>query len=161
MPKTWRTTSTNLSRIFWWSSRYKSFSSARSGAHQPTGACDLAILPPAVDYSRAGIPCCCSVKWKGAAREGIIRKASRQSKVEMQTSVLLRPREPFSFTRTLRFILSPPALLNGRQFAPLLDYFEDGEYRRLADIQGQPVLYGVSERQTFPATLRGRILARP
>ncbi len=79
----------------------------------------------------------------------------------MQTSVLLRPREPFSFTRTLRFILSPPALLNGRQFAPLLDYFEDGEYRRLADIQGQPVLYGVSERQTFPATLRVRILAGP
>src|SRR5207302_10206978 len=79
----------------------------------------------------------------------------------MQTSVLLRPREPFSFTRTLRFILSPPALLNGRQFAPLLDYFEDGEYRRVADIEGQPVLYGVSERQPPPATLRVRILAGP
>ena len=79
----------------------------------------------------------------------------------MQTSVLLRPREPFSFARTLRFILSPPALLNGRHFAPLLDYFEDGEYRRLADIEGQPVLYGVSEHQTFPATLRVRILAGP
>src|SRR5439155_2923617 len=79
----------------------------------------------------------------------------------MQTSVLLRPREPFSFTRTLRFILSPPAHLHGRQFAPLLDYFEDGEYRRVADIEGQPVLYGVSERQPPPATLRVRILAGP
>ena len=75
--------------------------------------------------------------------------------------MFLRPREPFSFTRTLRFILSPPALLNGRQFAPLLDYFEDGEYRRVADIDGQPVLYGVSERQTSPVTLRVRILAGP
>src|SRR5207244_8867779 len=50
---------------------------------------------------------------------------------------------------------------NGRQFAPLLDYFEDGEYRRVADIEGQPVLYGVSEHQTSPVTLRVRILAGP
>src|SRR5205807_8708129 len=62
---------------------------------------------------------------------------------------------------TLRFILSPPALLNGRQFAPLLDYFEDGEYRRVAHIDGQPLLYGVSEHQPSPATLRVRILAGP
>jgi len=41
--------------------------------------------------------------------------------------MLIRPRAPFNFAQTLRFILSPPALLNGRQFAPLLDYFVDGE----------------------------------
>jgi len=51
---------------------------------------------------------------------------------------------PFDFARTLRFILSPPALLNGRVFDPLLDHFEAGEYRRVADVNGQPVLYGVA-----------------
>lgn len=51
--------------------------------------------------------------------------------------------EPFDFERTLRFILSPPALLNGRVFDPLLDHFEAGEYRRAAEVNGQPVLYGV------------------
>jgi len=40
------------------------------------------------------------------------------------------PRTPFNFAQTLRFILAPPPLLNGRTFAPLLDYFVDGEYRR-------------------------------
>lgn len=54
-------------------------------------------------------------------------------------------REPFDFQRTLRFVLSPPALLNGRLFEPLLDHFENGEYRRAADINGQPVLYAVRE----------------
>jgi DNA-3-methyladenine glycosylase II len=74
--------------------------------------------------------------------------------------MLLSPQPPFDFTRTLRFILSPPALLNGRQFEPLLDYFADGEYRRVADIAGQPVLFGVSEvRARKPAGLRARILA--
>ena len=53
--------------------------------------------------------------------------------------------EPFHLGRTLRFILSPPALLNGRRFEPLLDHFEEGEYRRAVDINGQPVLYGVKE----------------
>lgn len=76
--------------------------------------------------------------------------------------MLLQPREPFDFPRTLRFLLSPPALQNGRQFAPLLDYFEDGEYRRVADIAGQPVLYGVSEvKAKKPTALRVRILAGP
>jgi DNA-3-methyladenine glycosylase II len=76
--------------------------------------------------------------------------------------MLLIPRQPFDFARTLRFVLSPPALLNGRQFAPLLDYFEDGEYRRVADIGGQPVLYGVSEvNARKPAGLRVRILSGP
>lgn len=79
----------------------------------------------------------------------------------MQASVFLKPREPFSFTKTLRFILSPPALLNGRRFAPLLDYFEDGEYRRVAEVGGQPILYGVCEHQTSPVTLRARILSGP
>ena len=76
--------------------------------------------------------------------------------------MLLSPQQPFDFTRTLRFVLSPPALLNGRQFEPLLDYFENGEYRRVADIAGQPVLYGVSEvKARKPAGLRVRILTGP
>jgi DNA-3-methyladenine glycosylase II len=76
--------------------------------------------------------------------------------------MLLSPQQPFDFTRTLRFMLSPPALLNGRQFEPLLDHFANGEYRRVADIGGQPVLYGVSEVKTRkPAGLRVRILAGP
>jgi DNA-3-methyladenine glycosylase II len=54
-------------------------------------------------------------------------------------------REPFDFQRTLRFVLSPPALLNGRLFEPLLDLFENGEYRRAAELNGQPVLYAVRE----------------
>jgi len=76
--------------------------------------------------------------------------------------MLLRPCKPFSFTRTLRFILSPPTLLNGRKFAPLLDYFEENEYRRVAEIGGELVLYGVSEeRQGSKTLLRGRIVAGP
>jgi DNA-3-methyladenine glycosylase II len=72
----------------------------------------------------------------------------------------VRPREPFNFARTLRFILSPPELLNGRRFPPLLDYFEDGEYRRVADIGGQLALYGVREEiEHGKPTLRIRILA--
>ena len=84
--------------------------------------------------------------------------------------MLLKPRQPFNFSQTLRFILSPPALLAGRKFAPLLDYFEHGEYRRVAEVNGQPVLYGVTEdeasveriagRQTGGA-LRVRVLAGP
>jgi DNA-3-methyladenine glycosylase II len=74
--------------------------------------------------------------------------------------MLLKPREPFSFTRTLRFILSPPPLLNGRKFTPLLDYLEDDEYRRVAEIGGDPVLYGVTaERLRSTESLRVRILA--
>ena len=76
--------------------------------------------------------------------------------------MLLRPREPFNFASTLRFILSPPALLNGRQFAPLLDYFVDGEYRRVLEFGEQLVLYGVrEERHGASAALRMRILAGP
>jgi DNA-3-methyladenine glycosylase II len=54
--------------------------------------------------------------------------------------------KPFDFERTLRFILSPPTLLSGRVFDPLLDHFESGEYRRVADVKGQPILYGVTAR---------------
>jgi len=76
--------------------------------------------------------------------------------------MLLRPRPPFDFAQTLRFILSPPALLNGRTFAPLLDYFVDGEYRRVLEVHGQPVLYGVKEeRRDGNARLRLRVLAGP
>lgn len=72
----------------------------------------------------------------------------------------LKPREPFNFARTLRFILSPPALLNGRPFPPLLDYFEEGEYRRVIQTGEGPVLYAVSEsRQGLQTRLRIRILA--
>ncbi len=74
--------------------------------------------------------------------------------------MLVRPREPFNFARTLRFILSPPELLNGRRFPPLLDYFEEGEYRRVAEIGGQSALYGVREEiQGGKPTLHIRILA--
>jgi len=78
------------------------------------------------------------------------------------TAVLLQPCPPFDFAHTLRFILSPPALLNGRVFAPLVDHIQDGEYRRVARINGQPVLYGVSEdRRQSRKMLRVRILAGP
>ena len=70
--------------------------------------------------------------------------------------------EPFDFARTLRFILSPPPLLNGRRFAPLLDYFVEGEYHRVVEVGGQPVLFGVSEgRRGSTRGLRVRILAGP
>jgi len=76
--------------------------------------------------------------------------------------VLIQPRQPFDFLRTLKFILSPPALLNGRAFAPLMDHFQYGEYRRAIRIDGQPVLYGVSINQdsSLPA-LKVRVLAGP
>lgn len=76
--------------------------------------------------------------------------------------VLLQPRQPFDFHRTLKFILSPPALLNGRVFSPLMDHFRDGEYRRVIRIDGRPVLYGVSEdgNSGTPA-LKVRVLKGP
>ena len=74
--------------------------------------------------------------------------------------MLIEPREPFSFQHTLRFILSPPALLNGRQFSPLLDHFENAEYRRVIDAAGQLVLYGVQEEKHGTSSgLRVRLLA--
>ncbi len=74
--------------------------------------------------------------------------------------MVLIPREPFDFRRTLRFILSPPALLNRRRFAPLLDYFEEGEYRRVAEVDGQPVLLGVAElREGSKRGFRVRVLS--
>ncbi|HEX5483857.1 MAG TPA: hypothetical protein VFZ08_14640 [Terriglobia bacterium] len=77
-------------------------------------------------------------------------------------SMILKPREPFNFHRTLRFILSPPSLLNGRSFAPLLDYFVAGEFRRVIEVEGEPVLYGVSERDARSGGgLRVRILQGP
>ncbi|HLI29938.1 MAG TPA: DNA-3-methyladenine glycosylase [Terriglobia bacterium] len=74
--------------------------------------------------------------------------------------MILHPAEPFDFRRTLRFILSPPVLANGRRFEPLLDHFEEGEYRRAAEIEGKLVIYGVSENlsDSSPA-LRVRILS--
>ena len=76
--------------------------------------------------------------------------------------MIIHPRLPFNFAQTLRFILSPPALLNGREFAPLLDYFVDGEYRRVLELGEQLILYGVRE-DASPAkpALRIRILAGP
>jgi DNA-3-methyladenine glycosylase II len=74
----------------------------------------------------------------------------------------IQPKSPFDFQRTLKFILSPPALLNGRTFEPLLDHFEDGEYRRTVRINGHPVLYGVSEDGGSGAPgLRVRIVQGP
>lgn len=75
------------------------------------------------------------------------------------SSVLIQPLQPFDFLRTLKFILGPPAGLNGRVFEPLMDHFEDGEYRRAVRIDGRPVLYGVSEERNSSAPeLRVRVL---
>jgi DNA-3-methyladenine glycosylase II len=76
--------------------------------------------------------------------------------------MLIHPHAPFNFAQTLRFILAPPPLLNGRTFAPLLDYFVDGEYRRVLELGERLVLYGVREEGSAgkPA-LRIRILAGP
>lgn len=76
--------------------------------------------------------------------------------------MLIHPRAPFDFEQTLRFVLSPPALLNGRTFAPLLDYYVDGEYRRVLELGEHLVLYGVRNAETSdkPA-LRVRILSGP
>jgi len=77
-------------------------------------------------------------------------------------SMIIHPRAPFNFNQTLRFILSPPALLNGRQFAPLLDYFVEGEYRRVLELGDQLILYGVREEgRTANPALRVRVLAGP
>jgi DNA-3-methyladenine glycosylase II len=76
--------------------------------------------------------------------------------------MLIHPRAPFNFAQTLRFILAPPALLNGRQFEPLLDYFVQGEYRRVLELGEQLILYGVREDgQPANPALRVRILAGP
>jgi DNA-3-methyladenine glycosylase II len=76
--------------------------------------------------------------------------------------ITLAVREPFDLAKTLRFILSPPELRNGRVHEPLLDHFEQGEYRRVADIDARPVLYGVTEVKVSGRTgLRVRILAGP
>ena len=63
--------------------------------------------------------------------------------------MLIQPQQPFDFVRTLKFILSPPAALNRRVFEPLMEHFQDGEYRRAIRIDGRPVLYGVAEERTF------------
>ena len=77
-------------------------------------------------------------------------------------AMIVHPRAPFNFAQTLRFILSPPALLNGRQFAPLLDYWVDGEYRRVLELGEQLILYGVRDKgHTASPALRVRILAGP
>src|SRR3990172_8144275 len=74
----------------------------------------------------------------------------------------LEPRQPFDLQRTLRLVLSPPALLNGRKFPPLLDNFDHGEYRRVVEVHGEPVLYGVSdEKRDSKPGLRVRILKGP
>src|ERR1051326_1625429 len=86
---------------------------------------------------------------------------SEQLRNDETNEMLLTPRQPFNFGQTLRFILQPPALLNGRQFAPLLDYFENGEFRRAAEVDGEAVLYGVREVAQNPLQLRVRILAGP
>jgi DNA-3-methyladenine glycosylase II len=76
--------------------------------------------------------------------------------------MLIHPRAPFNFAQTLRFVLAPPPLLNGRQFEPLLDYFVDGEYRRVLELGDQLILYGVHEEGTpDKPRLRVRILAGP
>ena len=86
----------------------------------------------------------------------------RNQHAAAQFAMRIRPKQPFDFHRTLKFILSPPPLLNGRAFKPLLDHFENDEYRHTLRVNGQPVLYGVSEhvRSGVP-TLSVRILQGP
>ena len=72
--------------------------------------------------------------------------------------MIVKTHQPFDFTRTLRFILSPPAAVNRKPFEPLLDYFEEGEYRRVVEFNGKLVLYSVSP-ESAAGTLRARILA--
>jgi DNA-3-methyladenine glycosylase II len=90
------------------------------------------------------------------------RAASGQNGKIILVAMIIHPRAPFNFAQTLRFIIAPPPLLNGRQFAPLLDHFVDGEYRRVVELGDKLVLYGVREegRPDKPA-LRVRILAGP
>ena len=94
---------------------------------------------------------------------GCVGRGAAHFTREMHRAKMLIPvREPFSFQRTLRFVLGPPLLLNGRRFEPLLDHFVEDEYRRVADIGGQSVLYGVKkERVKGTTTLRVCILAGP
>lgn len=76
--------------------------------------------------------------------------------------MLIELQQPFNFVRTLKFILSPPSTLNGRSHEPLMDHYEDGEYRRAIWIDGRSVLYGVAEE--LHATARGlrvRVLKGP
>jgi DNA-3-methyladenine glycosylase II len=76
--------------------------------------------------------------------------------------MLIHPQQPFDFNRTLKFILCPPAALNGRVFDPIMDHFQEGEYRRVVRIDGHPVLYGVSENQGSSApALRVKVLKGP
>jgi DNA-3-methyladenine glycosylase II len=76
--------------------------------------------------------------------------------------VLIQPQQPFDFVRTLKFILSPPATLNNRAYEPLMDHFQDGEYRRVIRIDGGLVLYGVVEEQnTSGPALRVRVVKGP
>lgn len=71
-------------------------------------------------------------------------------------------RAPFSLAHTLRFLLSPAKLLHRRHYEPLLDYYEEGEYRRVAELNGQRVLYGVSEPQDMEKPqLQVRVLSGP
>ena len=75
---------------------------------------------------------------------------------------MLIPPRAVQFCSNAALHPGPPPLLNGRQFAPLLDYFVDGEYRRVLELGEQLILYGVREegRPDKPA-LRVRILAGP
>lgn len=78
------------------------------------------------------------------------------------SSALIRPLQPFDFHRTLKFILGPPAGLNGRVIEPLMDHFENGEYRRAVRIDGRPVLYAVSEGGSSNApALNVKVLSGP
>ncbi|MDE3180164.1 MAG: DNA-3-methyladenine glycosylase 2 family protein [Acidobacteriota bacterium] len=79
---------------------------------------------------------------------------------DCENTVTIKPFAPFNFERTLRFILRPPAGRDGREFEPLLDYYIGGEFRRVAEINGDLALYGVSVRGP-EEELRVRILSGP
>lgn len=74
--------------------------------------------------------------------------------------ITIMPVAPFNFRRTLRFALRPPLTGNGRKFEPLLDYWEDDEYRRVLEVGDGLALYGVSE-DGRDGRLRVRVLCGP
>lgn len=74
--------------------------------------------------------------------------------------ITIMPVAPFNFRRTLRFALRPPLIGNGREFEPLLDYWEDEEYRRVLEVRDGLALYGVSENGQ-EGSLHVRIICGP
>jgi len=91
-----------------------------------------------------------------------VRPWQFRTRFKEAASMLLTPRAPFNFERTLRFILGPPVGAGRAPLAPLLDYFIEGEYRRVVEVGGQLILFGASQtRRRATEGLEVRILSGP